>query len=67
MRTVSDVIGSMWMSLVATPSVKDGFAAATDSSDRVETPKGSGDALSSGGDEMRFWRRCLRRSLKKTL
>ena len=51
------------MSLVATPSVKEGFAAATDSSDRVETPKGSGE----GGDEMRLWRRCLRRSLKKTL
>ena len=29
------------MSLVVTPSVKEEFAAATDSSDRVETPKGS--------------------------
>lgn len=32
--------GSMWMSLVATPSVKDGFAGATGSSRREVTPKG---------------------------
>ena len=35
-----DVKGSMWMSLVATPSVKEGFEAVMDSSGRDVTPNG---------------------------
>lgn len=63
-RMEREVKGSMWMSLVATPSEKEGFAGATDSSGRVVTPNGS------EGSEVvwiRLCRRCFKRNLKNTL
>jgi len=59
-----EVKGSMWMSLVATPSVKDGLAAATDSSGRVVTPNGSECCEEVW---IRFCKRCFKRNLKNTL
>lgn len=63
-RMEREVKGSMWMSLVATPSVKEGFGAATDSSGREVTPNGSGP---SGVDWIRVCKRCFNRNLKNTL
>ena len=63
-RTEREVKVSMWMSLVATPSEKEGLAAATDSSGREVTPNGSD---SSGGAWIRFCKRCFNRNLKNTL
>lgn len=63
------VRGSMWMSFVATPSVKEGLTAAIDSSGREVTPKELVVLLISsvGFSWMRFCKRCLRRNLKNTL
>lgn len=66
MRTEREVRGSMWMSLVATPSVNKGFGGETDSSGRVVTPNGS-DEDEMESDWIRFCRRCFKRNLKKTL
>lgn len=58
--------GSIWMSLVATPSVKDGFAGATGSSSREVTPKGL-LVVPESGARARFCSLCLRLYLKKML
>lgn len=63
-RIVKEVKGSIWISFVATPSVKEGLAAATVSSGRDVTPNGLD---SSGGDWIRFCNRCFKRNLKNTL
>lgn len=66
MRTEREVKGSMWMSLVATPSVNKGFGGETDSSGRVVTPNGS-DEEEESSDWIRFCKRCFKRNLKNTL
>lgn len=63
-RIEREVKGSIWMSLVATPSVNEGFGAKTDSSGRVVTPN---RLESSCGVWIRFCNRCFKRNLKNTL
>jgi hypothetical protein len=63
-RIEREVKESMWMSFVATPSVKDGFDDAVDSSGREVIPNGS---ESSDGVWIRVCKRCFNRNLKNTL
>lgn len=63
-RMEREAKGSMWMSFVATPSAKEGLAAATTSSGRVVIPNES-----ECWEEVwiRFCKRCFKRNLKNTL